>query len=301
MKKIATLLLAALLLTGCANRQPEATTAATGQPTGAPTAPSTQPPTDPTPESTTAPTIGATTPTQRPTKTIYVRSAETSASGSGLVRTDYFFDERDFLSQVLIYTNGNLTQQYSVDCDAYGNYIRWTSDDSRIEYFYDGFGNPLGQTSYVGDTLISETVYTWDGRLRTGVTTRIPAQGLEHRSVLTYNESGALIRTDNYSGSALASYCLYTLGEDGRPVSMATYRTDGTLEQSLIYTYEGEITIAAAYTPEGILLQSTEQIFDDQGNLTSTTSYDAEGKMLTQQTHTWKAIQVSEDSIRASI
>lgn len=287
----------ALLLAGCGNKEPSAATGPTQSADGS--APTTEPII-----SGTRPTDGIqpTDPSgEQPKKTIYVRTASTTSSGTSMIRTEYFFDERECLSQVKIYTNGTLTQQYDVDCDAYGNYIRWTGESSRIEYSYDGYGNPLGQRSYIGNMLISETVYTWSGRLRTGITTRMPAQGLEHRSVLTYNDSGQLIRQDQYDGGTLAGYCLYVNGEDGRAVTATSYRVDGTLEQTIQYSYDELLTVATVTDADGALLQTTERITDENGNITSVTSYDAEGKMLTQETHSWKAVEVAQDSLRAEI
>lgn len=281
----------ALLLAGCGSKEPAATTGPTQV-----TSP---------PAPTTEPIIGTTRPTDGPaepkTKTIYIRTASTSASDGAVARTEYIFDEQNLLTQVVVYTNGTETRRHSVECDENGNYIRWTSEGSRIEYSYDKSGNPLGHASYMGSALISETVYTWEGTLRTSATTRMPIQGLEHRTLMTYNESGKLIRQDNYDGTVLSSYCLYTLGEDGRPTVMTTYRADGTLEKTVSYSYEGNITTGTAAGPDGQMLQYTEQIHDEHGNLLSVTAYDAEGNMLTQQTHSWMAIEVPADSLRASV
>lgn len=290
MKKLAFLLLAfGLLLTACGKETPEGTTAPTTAPSSAPTAATgaTQPPEFTTPEPT--------------TRTIYLRTASTSASGGAVARTEYLFDGDMLLSEVVVYTNGTETRRHTVENDENGNYIRWISGDSRIEYSYDDQGNPLGYATYMGEKLIGETIYTWESGRQTSITTRMSTQSQEHRSVLTYNESGYLVRHDNYSGATLSSYCLYTLGDDGRPRAMTTYRASGVLEQTVTYAYEGNITTGTVTDADGAVLQYTEQITDENGNLLSTTTYDAAGNMLTQETNTWMAVEVPLDSLRVSL
>lgn len=290
MKKLAVLLLALALLTGCGQEPPEGSTA--------PTAQTTEP---------TGPVIQATKPTDQEstdpaptTKTIYIRTASTSASNGAVARTEYLFDENMLLTEVVVYTNGEVTRRHTVENDENGNYIRWTSDGSRIEYSYDDMGNPLGYATYMGEMLISQTAYTWEDGRQTSVTTRMTVQALERRSVLTYNESGHLVRYDNYEGATLSSYCLYTLGEDGRPGAMTTYLASGALEQTVTYAYEGNITTGTVTGADGAVIQYTEEMTDEHGNLLSTTTYDAAGNMLTQETNTWTAIEVPLDSLRAS-
>ncbi len=291
MKKLAVLLLTLVLLTGCGKEPPEQTTAPTAQ-TTEPTAPILQ---------ATKPTAPEFTDPEPTTKTIYIRTASTSASDGAVARTEYLFDENMLLKEVVVYTNGVETRRHTVENDENGNYIRWTSDGSRIEYSYDHQGNPLGYATYMGEMLISQTVYTWENGRQTSVTTRMTVQALEHRTVLTYNESGYLVRLDHYDGATLSSYCLYTLGADGRPSAMTSYLASGALEQNVTYAYEGNITTGTVTGADGAVIQYTEEMTDEHGNLLSTTTYDADGNMLTQETNTWTALEVPLDSLRAPI
>lgn len=300
MKKTAILLLALMIfLTACGGEEPTPTTS----PHPESTAPSSEAsvPTEPTP--TTEPTSATdpSGPVEPAVKTIFIRTASTSASGSAVARTEYLFDDRDRVIEVVVYTNGVETKRHQVESDSHGNYTRWVSNGSVIEYRYDELGNPLGHASYMGDVLISETIYTWDGNRRTGVTTRMPAQGLEHRSEFSYTESGLLKRQNNYVGNTLSNYSIYTQGEDEKIKEMTTYQVDGSLQQTISYTYEDGITTGAVTAPDGTVIQYTEQIYDEHGNLLSVTVYDAQGNMLTQETHSWKAIEVPADSLRTAL
>lgn len=249
------------------------------------------------PEPATAPTeVSASQPTQPQTKTVYVRSSSTTQTGGTVTRTDYLFDEQDRVTQVQVYTADALTQEYQVTCDEHGNYIRWENDTSRFEYTYDSQGDLLGYYAYTGDTLISSTEYTLEDGLRTSITQKMAGQAMEHRTTLTYDDCGVLTRQDSYLNGTLLDYCVYTLADDGAPTAVSTYLADGTLFRMVTYTYEGDTVTASA--DDG---SRTEQVFDSHGNLLSQTEYAADGSVTTQQTNTWRPVQVPLDSLRASL
>lgn len=235
-------------------------------------------------------------PTQEPTKTVYVRSSSTTQTGNTVTRTDYVFDEEDLVTQVQVYTGDVLTQEYQVTCDDQGNYILWENDTSRIEYAYDDQGGLIGYYAYTGDTLISSTEYTLEDGLRTSITQKMTGQAMEHRTTLTYDDNGVLTRQDNYLNGTLLDYCVYTLGADGKPTAMSTYLADGTLSRTVSYTYEEDTVITVA--DDG---SRTEQVYDAHGGLLRQTSYASDGTITTQQTNTWRPIQVPLDSLRASL
>lgn len=250
------------------------------------------------PEPTTAPTqIDASTEATQPlTKTVCVRTSSTTQSGSTVTRTEYLFDDQDRVTEVLVYTNDVQTQRHSVECDEHGNYILWSSDVSQIRYTYDSEGHLLGYFAYTGDTLVSSTEYTWNEGLRTSITRRMPSQTLEHRTTLTYDESGSLIRQDSYLNGTLLDYSVYSIGEDGKPTAMTTYHADGTLSKTVTYVYDGLTVTATA--DDGTV---TQQTFDEHGDLLSSIEYAADGTETSRETHSWKAIEVPIDSPRASI
>lgn len=268
MKKLMTLLLAlTLLLTACGTA-PENTD----------------------PSGTTAPQ-----PTQPETRTLWVRSSSTTQTGDITTRTDYVFDEDDRVCQVRVYTGPAMTHRYQVTCDDHGNYVLWESDGARIEYGYSEHGELLGYYAYTGDTLVSATEYTVEGGLRTSITQKMPGQNMEHRTTLTYDDHGVLTRQDSYLNGTLLDYSIYTL-EEGKPSAMSTYLADGTLARTVTYRYEGETVTMTS--DDG---SRTEQVFDGHGNLLSQTDYAPDGTVSTQQTNTWKEIQVPVDSLRASL
>lgn len=232
--------------------------------------------------------------TQPQTKTVYVRAESTTQTGSTVTRTEYVFDAAQQVCQVITYTNGEQTQTHDVTCDSHGNYVLWSSGDSQIRYSYDAQGRLLSYCAYVGELLISSTEYTWENGLRTEILRSV--QGTQQRTALTYDEGGHLLRQDNYSNVELTDYWVYTLGEDGRPTAMSVYLADGTLSKTVTYAYEGDTVTATG--SDGT---SSRQIYDEYGNLLSDTEYDAAGDVVARQTHSWIAIEVPPDSLRASM
>lgn len=249
------------------------------------------------PEPTTVPTeTSASQPIQAQTRTVYVRSSSTTQTGDTVTRTDYVFDAEDLVTQVQVYTGDTLTQEYRVTCDDHGNYILWENDTSRIEYTYDDQGDLLGYYAYTGDTLISSTEYTLEEGLRTSITQKMAGHSMEHHTTLTYDDNGVLTRQDSYLNGTLLDYCVYTLGDDGKVTAMSTYLADGSLSRTVSYRYEADTVIMES--DDG---SRTEQVYDAHGNLLRQTEYTADGTVTTQQTNTWKPIQVPIDSLRASL
>ena len=98
------------------------------------------------------------------------------------------------------------TKRHSVENDENGNYTRWTAEGSVMEYTYDEQGHSLGMTMYIGDQLVSTTSYTWEGDLRTSVTTQMAGQDRNQQVIMTYGADGTLLRQDSYSTDTLVSY-----------------------------------------------------------------------------------------------
>ncbi len=233
------------------------------------------------------------------TKTIYVCTSQTLSSGGSVTRTDYILDDRNQVRQVVVYTNGNETMRYEVESDAHGNYIRWVNGDISSTYTYDEQGRPLLKSFFHGDTLTGSVEQIWDGNLQTALIARNGSQ--EQRTAYYYNDNGYKIREELYQNSMLVSYSHLTLDKDGRAVSQSVYLADGTLNATVSYAYDGNTVTATTCQPDGTMQQRTEEQYDDQGNLISSTVFDAEGKVLSQKTTTWTPIQVPVDSPRASI
>lgn len=271
-KMIIWALLSCLLLAGC-KQDPEPTT---------------------TPTETAVPTE-ATVPADPTTKTIRIRTSLTTCSGDNETRTEYILDEQDQVREVKIYTNGQLTQSYAVQCDEHGNYILWTGETAQLRYTYDQ-GRLTGYSSYHGDTLISTTTYTWEDGLMTCITQKMPGQSAEHRADMTYDKNGDLLRQDDYLGGTLQSYCVYTLGSDGKPTAATTYMADGTVLQVDAYTYEGDTVTITADNGKRVC-----KTMDASGDLLCTVEYGPDGSEVFRQETTWKTIQVPIHSLRASV
>lgn len=247
--------------------------------------------------SSTADTV-ATDPT---TKTVYVHSSIRQESSVAVSRAEYIFDENNFVSEVIQYSNDVETLRYTVECDKNGNFSKWICGEMVIEYAYDEQGHSLGSDYYQNGELMSSTEYIWDGDLRTGTIATSPQQNLENRSQITYDENGNMLRQDLFVNGELSSYSICTTDEQGRLTGTTAYLPDGTAGASTTYTYEGSTETRITAQADGTVTQKTVITYDDHGNILSAVVYDGEGTVISTETHTWKAIQVPLDCPRASV
>lgn len=241
-----------------------------------------------------------TTPADPLHKTVYVHSSITQEFGASVSKTEFLFDEKDHVKEVVVYTNGTESKRHSVECDENGNYVRWVSEGSVMEYDYDELGQSLGMSMYINDALVSSTQYTWENGLRTSVTTTMATQNLTQKTLMTYNRAGHLLRQDSYLGDTLHSYSIYATDEQGRTQSISAYQPDGTLlyQQSSVWNGTTQTTTT---TQDGSVVQTSIMTYDENGNLLTHTVYNADNELVSKETHTWKALQVDLDSPRASV
>lgn len=241
----------------------------------------------------------STAPTEAPTKTVYVHSSVTQEFGSTVSRTEYIFDEANRVKEVIVYTNGAETKRHSVACDENGNYIRWTADGSVTEYAYDEEGHIILRTMTVDGSTVSSTSYTWENGLRTCVTTKMG--DMTQTVLMTYTAAGALLRQDTYAGDNLTSYCIYAPEVNGRTKTMSTFNPDGSLQSIAEHQWEGSAQTITTTAPDGTVTQIAVLTYDDAGNLLTHEVYDGQQKLISKETHTWKAIEVDPDCPRASV
>ena len=271
----------ALVLTGCKGKPADETE------------------TNPT-QATTAPTV-PTEPTVPEMKTVYIHASITQEYGATVSRTEYIFDEKDWVKEVIVYTNDVETKRHSVECDENGNFTRWTSDGSVMEYRYDNWGHSLGMSMYIGQQLVSTTTYTWENDLRTSVTTTMAGQSQTQQVLMTYDSDGKLLRQDSYNADTLLNYSIYAYNSDGRTASMNSYQPDGNLHSVGKYDWDGNTLTITTTDPNGNVTQTAVLTYDDAGNLLTHTVFNAAGEQLSKETHTWKAVQVDPDCPRASV
>ena len=240
-----------------------------------------------------------TEPTQAPTKTVYVHSSITQEFGSTVSKTEFVFDEADRVREVIVYTNGAETKRHSVICDENGNYIRWTSDGSVTDYTYDQEGHITLRTMTVDGSAVSSTAYTWENGLRTCVTTVMG--DMTQTALMTYNAVGVLLRQDTYAGDNLTSYSIYAPDENGRTKTMSTFHPDGSLQSIGEHSWDGNTQTITTTAPNGAVIQIARLTYDDAGNLLTHEVYDGQQKLLSKESHTWKAIEVDPDCPRSSV
>lgn len=254
------------------------------------------------------PTVNSTgdsAPTEPPTKTIYVHTSICQESVAAVSLTEYVYDEKDHVCEVVQYSNDQETLRYSVECDKNGNYSKWTcvteGSDTVIEYSYDDQGHCLGSDHYQNGELISSTEYVWTGELRTSITVKSIQQAMNNRSQITYDENGNMIRQDLYVNEQLSSYYICTYDDEGRITRAVTYHPDGSVNYTTDYTYEGSTETRLNTQANGTVTRKTVITYDENGNLSSSVNYDGQGNLLSTETHSWKAIEIPVDCPRTSV
>ena len=193
---------------------------------------------------------------------------------------DFIYDE-----------NGTIVKQIRVDGDVV----------SVMEYTYDEQGHNLGMTMFIDGELVSSTEYVWNNGLRTAVTTKMAAQNMTQKVLMTYDSNGLLLRQDSYSADSLSSYSLYAYDENGRVKSMTTYLPDGTLYTVSTHSWEGNTQTIVTADAQGAAMQTAVLTYDDARNLLTHSVYNALGDLVSKETHTWKAILVDSECPRASV
>lgn len=265
MKRLFSLLCAALLLTGCAGKAPE-------EPVE----------------------------TEPATKTVYIHKSITRSQGDTIGRTDYIYDEEHLLTDVIVSdATGKELERYLVSCDENGNPVEWTSAaGTGILYTYDAQGRTLRTETYSDDTLLTSTEYTWSGELRVSVTVKTLTQ--EQRTEYTYDDKGSLIRQDLYTGGVLTSYGLFTLNDQGKAALCSTFDPQNNPIAEVTYEYDGATEKRTTTDLQGKVLQTQLQTYDEQGNLLENKLVDANGMELTE-IHEWIGIEVPASTPRAGV
>ena len=233
--------------------------------------------------------------TRPQTREISIRTGIVDRSGSVETRTEYRLNKQDRVEEALVYTNGQLTQRYSVQCDSHGNPTLWESATSQIHYTY-ADGQLQSYKITHGTTVVSSTEYTHKDGLLVQISQKMPLQALELRQDMTYAAAGNLLRQDDYRNGTLQSYTVYTLDDAGKTAQAITYLADGTTQRTLTYTYKDNTVIATA--TDG---SYEKQVYDPMGNLCLTGRYDADGTEISCQEYRWQVIQIPIDAQRISI
>ena len=266
MKRLLTVLAAALLLTGCSGGNPEE-------------------------PKETEPLI----------KTVFVHKSITRTQGDTVGRTDYIYNEENLLTDVIVSDGqGQQLQRYLVTCDENGNPTEWaTATGSTVTYTYDTQGRTLRTETYTGDTLMTATEYTWSGDLRISVTVKTSLQ--EQRTEYAYDDKGNPTRQDLYVGGTLSGYGLFTLNEEGKPAQCKTFAPDGTSTGTVTYEYEGTTEKRITADAHGTILQTQIMTYDDRGNLLKNDLVDYSGAVVSSEVHEWIPLEVPFEAPRASI
>lgn len=188
-------------------------------------------------------------------------------------RTEYVYNNRNFLSQVKAYVSDTVANVTQYAYDSAGNLVKTTSPKNAVTtYTYDRFGNQLTMTDPLGKTetmtydvngnMLTKTerngnvlTYSYDSR---GRLTRCAATTLGGRgnavSIFTYTLSGQK-RTES-NGSATSTFQYDALGRvvsvaEGTAVKAYSYNI-GDLRTAFILTVSGAQALNNAYTYDAL-------------------------------------------------
>lgn len=237
-------------------------------------------------------------------KTVYIHESVTHTLGTTVSKTAYLYDDQMRLTEVVVSSDQD-THHYQVTCDANGNPIRWQTEIggkiSATDYAYDGLGHMVSTMVYSGEQLVTSTEQVWAGDLRMSVVAKAPAQNYENRTEYTYDDQGRMIRQDLYINGQLDSYAICQTDDSGRLVRVDSFTPEGGVMGATVHTYDGKIENRTFLDENGQIVQSMILTYDDAGNLLTSNTRNAEGKVLAGEIHVWKAIEVPEESPRASV
>ena len=235
------------------------------------------------------------------TKTVYVHRSITRTQGTTIGRTDYLYNDENLLTDVIMSDgDGKELQRYLVTCDENGNPVEWASAaDNMVTYAYDAQGRTLRTETYVGQVLMTSTEYTWSGNLRVSAIVKTSTQ--EQRTEYAYDEKGGMTRQDMYVDGVLSGYGLYTLNEEGKALLCQTFDPQGNPLTEVTYEYQGNTEKRITTDLQGQVQQTQILTYDDHGNLLQNNLKDGSGADLLLEVHEWMPLEVSLESVRASV
>lgn len=127
----------------------------------------------------------------------------------------------------------------------------------RIDYEYDNNGNCTRETRTENDTVVAMTVYS-------------------------YAENGVLIKEEQYEGEdfRICAY-EYEVDENGNVIKCLRhdYMEDTEMEDRYSYNSDNQLVGVVSYDAEGNVISRIEHDYDDEGNETKYSVYDAQGAL----------------------
>lgn len=273
-RRLAGLLLAAVLLSGCTPRQTEPTT----QPTTQATQPSAE-----------QPTVAVLTPVAGVCNlpdgflsyhlTLEYDQAGNlqaitrhNAQGELVAKESYRYDPQGRVTAVL--PKDGLETTYHT-YDAAGNRIRTEQGLVRQEYSYDSQGLLQNRELYVGDVLSQYTTYTYN------------SQG-QPEKIQEFDSQGALLSCTQYSYNSRGWLMKESVYDDsGSPPATITYQ----------YNTQGFRLRQESRAPSGSLISQVRMTYDGQGNLLTVHQYDENLELQWWLEFTYGEIPVVEENL----
>lgn len=215
------------------------------------------------------------------------------------------------------YRDGELTSEVRAAYDengnelscTYWNHTKWIPyPEQRTETTYDDQGRILTDVTFdLWGRETDRTEYTYDDEARTTTVTYDGGVGVsyyderglllryvkdDYESVNTYDENGNRIAWHTYDAGVPGEYNLTTYDDQGREIYTARYLADGTLDRDWEYVYDDENHTMTQYKPNGT---RRVEYYDADGRCLSIEDYDEDGRMTMTQTYFYREIKVPVD------
>ena len=141
--------------------------------------------------------------------------------------------------------------------------------DAEIKINYNEDGNPLKQTTRMGEETIVNKEWTYDGKILVSINDYDSSE----TTSLTYDNSGLLVRTETKKNDALAKYTVFTYNGEGLRLTEKTYTADDTYEEGYTYAYEGNVRKTVTRERIEGLTRRSVWVYDAYENTISNTTY----------------------------
>lgn len=149
---------------------------------------------------------------------------------------------------------------------------------NKTENKYDVSGNLIEQNYFSNkNELISKTVYTYKGTLKTEANEYDEKNVLKGKIIYTYANSKLSEETGYNKDGALIWKTVYKYDDSGRIYTISQYSSNGMLDKEETYTYSKTGKIESVTTLDTFTGLTTQDIFryEKDGTLTQITTYDS--------------------------
>ncbi len=204
---------------------------------------------------------------------------KTNSGSDGYVYVEYF-DNDD-----------NLVEEYVWNDDEFISHVITTYTESNFyatkEIFdQDGNLNILYSYEYEDESLVATKLSEFENGLLKKSTITDADGNITGYSVNSFNDSDQIEKIEVFDeNDTMTAYYTYTYDNDGRQTKYCAYSADGSISKYTIFEYSENGTVTEKYYSGDDTLEKyfIKEYFED-GNIKSSTEYDSQGNIVSQNT-----------------